>query len=119
MDSGVFLVMDYSPSGKNWRLLSESRDRFAASSFGHFDDQDRTVSVQEHILADAAEQQLADRVARTKPDDDELSTAALRSSDDRVIRVEYGGRREVEFKASVDNMLTDGLDLGRERSLVD
>jgi hypothetical protein len=43
----------------------------------------------------------------------------LRSSDDSVIRVEYGGRLEVELKASVDNMLTGGLDLGRERSLVD
>ena len=54
-----------------------------------------------------------------QPDDDEVCTAALRSSDDRVISVEYGGRLKVEFKASVDNMLTDGLDLGRERSLVD
>ena len=75
--------------------------------------------MQEHILADAAEQQLADRIARAKPDDDELCTAALRSSDDRVIRVEHGGRLKVEFQASVDKMLTDGLDLGRERSLVD
>jgi hypothetical protein len=119
MDPSVFIAMDYSPSEKNWRLLSEFTDRFAASSLGHFDHQDRTVSVQDYRLADAAEQQLADRVARAKPDDDELSTAALRSSDDSVIRVEYGGRLEVELKASVDNMLTGGLDLGRERSLVD
>jgi hypothetical protein len=119
MDSGVFLVMYYSPSGKNWRLLSEFTDRFAASSLGQFDHQDRTVSVQDHRLADAAEQQLADRVTRAKPDDDELTTAALRSSNDRIIRVEYGGRLEVEVKASVDNMLTNGLDLGREGSLVD
>ena len=54
-----------------------------------------------------------------QPDDDEVCTAALRSSDDRVIRVQHGGRRKMEFKASVDNMLTDGLDFGRERSLVD
>jgi hypothetical protein len=119
MDSGVFLVMYYSPSGKNWRLLSEFTDRFAASSLGQFDHQDRTVSVQDHRLADAAEKQLADRVARAQPDDDEVCTAALRSADDRVIRVEYGGRLKVKFKASVDNMLTDGLDLGRERSLVE
>jgi hypothetical protein len=111
--------MDYSPSGKNWRLLSEFTDRFAASSLGHFDHQDRTVSVQENIPADTAEQQLADRVARAKPDDDEVCTAALRSSDDRVIRVEHGRRRDVEVKAGVDNMLADGLDLGWEGLLVD
>lgn len=66
-----------------------------------------------------AEQQRADRLARATPDDDEVCTAALRSSDDSVIRVEYGGRLKVDFKASVDEMLTDGLDLGRQRSLVD
>ena len=54
-----------------------------------------------------------------QPDDDEVCTAALRSAHDRVIRVQYGGRLKVEVKASVDNMLTDGLDLGRESSLVD
>ena len=96
-----------------------SRDRFAASSLGHFDHQDRTVGVQDHILGVTAEQQRADRGAMAQPDDDEVCTAALRSSDDRVIRVEYGGRLEVEFQASVDNMLTDALDLGRESSLVE
>ena len=96
-----------------------SRDRFAASSLGHFDHQDRTVSVQDHILGVTTEQQRADRGAMAQPNDDEVCTAALRSAHDRVIRVQYGGRLKVEFKASVDNMLTDGLDLGRERSLFD
>jgi hypothetical protein len=111
--------MHYSPSERIGDRYPSTRDRIAASSLGHFDDQDRTVSVQDHILGVTAEQQRADRGTMAQPDDDELSTAALRSSDDSVIRVEYGGRLKVEFKASVDNMLTDALDLGRERSLVD
>ena len=93
--------------------------RFATPVTRALDHHDRTVSVQDHVLGVTAEQERADRGTMAQPDDDEVSTAALRSSDDRVIRVQCRGRRKMEFKVSVDYLLTDGRNIGRKRSLVD